>query len=50
MRRHEQLSLDRPWIDHSHAAELAKMSQILDNHPGIPGCRHEAFSRSSCMA
>ena len=35
MRRHEQLSLDRPWIDHSHAAELAKMSQILDSHPGI---------------
>jgi len=33
MRRHEQLSLDRPWIEHSHAAELAKMSQILDDHP-----------------
>lgn len=35
MRRHEQLSLDRPWIEHSHAEELAKMSQILDHHPGM---------------
>jgi IS5 family transposase len=35
MRRHEQLSLDRPWIEHSHAGELAKMSQILDDHPGM---------------
>ena len=33
MRRHEQLSLDRPWIEHSHADELAKMSEILDKHP-----------------
>ena len=32
MRRHEQMSLDRPWIKHSHADELAKMSQILDSH------------------
>lgn len=35
MRRHEQLSLDRPWIEHSHAAELAKISQILTLHPGM---------------
>ena len=35
MRRHEQLSLDRPWIEHSHAEELAKISQILDSHAGI---------------
>jgi len=35
MRRHEQLSLDRPWIEHSHAEELAKMSQILTLHPGM---------------
>lgn len=35
MRRHEQLSLDRPWIEHSHAAELAKISQILMLHPGM---------------
>ena len=35
MRRHEQLSLDRPWIEHSHAEELAKMSEILDRHPGM---------------
>ncbi len=37
MRRHEQMSLDRPWIDHSHAEELAKISQILDSHPGMAG-------------
>ena len=35
MRRHDQMSLDRPWIEHSHAAELAKMSQILDAHPAM---------------
>ena len=35
MRRHEQLSLDRPWIEHSHAEELAKISQILTLHPGM---------------
>ena len=35
MRRHEQLSLDRPWIEHSHAEELGKVSQILDGHPGM---------------
>jgi len=35
MRRHEQLSLDRPWIEHSHAAELARISQILRLHPGM---------------
>ena len=35
MRRHEQLSLDRPWIKHSHADELAKMSEILSSHPDM---------------
>ena len=35
MRRHEQLSLEQPYIDHSHAAELAKISQILSLHPDI---------------
>jgi IS5 family transposase len=35
MRRHEQLSLEQPYIEHSHAAELAKISQILFLHPGI---------------
>lgn len=35
MRRHEQLSLDRPWIEHSHADELAEISQILTLHPDM---------------
>jgi IS5 family transposase len=35
MRRHEQLSLEQPYIDHSHAAELATISQILSLHPAI---------------
>ena len=35
MRRHEQLSLEQPYIAHSHAAELAKISQILSLHPDI---------------
>jgi IS5 family transposase len=35
MRRHEQLSLEQPYIEHSHAEELAKISQILALHPGI---------------
>jgi len=35
MRRHEQLSLEQPYIEHSHAAELAKISQILSLHPDI---------------
>jgi IS5 family transposase len=35
MRRHEQLSLERPYIKHSHAAELATISQILSLHPDI---------------
>ena len=35
MRRHEQLSLDRPWIEHSHAGELAKISEILSLHPDM---------------
>jgi IS5 family transposase len=35
MRRHEQLSLEQPYIEHSHATELAKISQILSLHPAI---------------
>ena len=35
MRRHEQLSLERPYIEHSHAVELAKISQILSLHPDM---------------
>jgi IS5 family transposase len=35
MRRHEQLSLEQPYIEHSHAAELATISQILFLHPDI---------------
>lgn len=35
MRRHEQLSLEQPYIDHSHSKELATISQILSLHPAI---------------
>jgi len=35
MRRHDQLSLEQPYIEHSHATELAKISQILSLHPAI---------------
>ncbi|MBA2244935.1 MAG: ISNCY family transposase [Gemmatimonadota bacterium] len=35
MRRHEQLSLDQPWIAHPHAWELATISGILDSNPGM---------------
>lgn len=35
MRRHEQLSLEQPYIEHSHAEELAAISQILSLHPDI---------------
>ena len=35
MRRHEQLSLEQPYIEHSHAAELATISQVLSLHPDI---------------
>lgn len=35
MRRHDQLSLDRPWIDHPHAREMETISRILDEEPGI---------------
>ena len=35
MRRHEQLSLEQPYIEHSHATELATISQILSLHPAI---------------
>ena len=41
MRRHEQLSLERPYIEHSHAAELAKISQIPScsrTQPGVKSC------------
>lgn len=37
MRRHEQLWLDQPWIDHPHAAELATISEILDANPAMSG-------------
>ena len=30
MRRHEQLCLTQPWIDHSHARELEAISRMLD--------------------
>jgi transposase, IS5 family len=33
MRRHEQLSLDHPPIDHSHASELTQIGRILDANP-----------------
>jgi IS5 family transposase len=35
MRRHEQLSLEQPYIEHSHATELATTSQVLSLHPAI---------------
>lgn len=35
MRRHDQLSLDRPWIDHPHAREMETVSRILDEEPGM---------------
>jgi IS5 family transposase len=35
MRRHEQLSLTQPWIDHSHARELEAISRILDEEADI---------------
>ena len=35
MRRHEQLSLTQPWIEHSHARELATISRMLDEEGGI---------------
>jgi IS5 family transposase len=35
MRRHDQFSLNQPWIAHPHAKELEAISQILDAHPGM---------------
>lgn len=35
MRRHEQLSLEQSYIEHSHSKELATISQILSLHPAI---------------
>ena len=35
MRRHEQLLLEQPYLEHSHATELATISQILSLHPDI---------------
>lgn len=35
MRRHDQLPLDRAWIDHPHARELETISRILDEESGI---------------
>ncbi|MCH7530701.1 MAG: transposase [Gemmatimonadetes bacterium] len=48
MRRHEQLSLDRPWIEHRHASELAKMSQILDSHPDMAELIEQDLVRGVC--
>ena len=48
MRRHEQLSLDRPWIEHRHASELAKMSQILDGHPDMAELIEQDLVRGVC--
>jgi transposase, IS5 family len=33
MRRHDQFSLNRPWIAHPHAKELEAISTILDANP-----------------
>lgn len=35
MRRHEQLSLNQPWIAHPHAKELEVISRMLDAHPAM---------------
>ncbi len=35
MRRHDQLSLEQPWIDHPHAQELEAISRILDSNPAM---------------
>lgn len=33
MRRHEQFTLEQPWIEHPHAKELEAISTILDRNP-----------------
>ena len=49
MRRHEQLSLEQPYIEHSHAQELAKISQILSLHPAIAeGVGQDLVSGLAC--
>jgi len=35
MRRHDQFSLNQPWIAHPHAKELETISKILDASPGM---------------
>jgi transposase, IS5 family len=35
MRRHDQFSLNRPWIAHPHAKELEAISGILDANPAM---------------
>jgi IS5 family transposase len=35
MRRHEQLPLAQPWIDHPHAREMETISRILDEEAGV---------------
>lgn len=35
MRRHEQLSLDQPWIAHPHAKELEAIGQLVDANPAM---------------
>jgi IS5 family transposase len=37
MRRHDQLSLTQPWIDHSHARELEAISRMLDEEADMVG-------------
>ncbi len=49
MRRREQMSLDRLWIEHSHAEELAKMSHILDDHRGMAGLIEQDLVRACAI-
>lgn len=35
MRRHDQLSLAQPWIEHPHARELEAISRILEEEAGM---------------
>ena len=35
MRRHDQFSLNRPWIAHPHAKELRAISEVLDARPAM---------------
>jgi hypothetical protein len=48
MRRHDQLSLEQPWISHPHAQELETISRILDSYPAIAEAGFQA--RNASMA